>query len=321
MTSPKAKRKLSFIMPILNEEAYLATAVDSVFKQKLSAGWQAELVLALGPSKDQTDEIAHELSTKSDAAHRVLTVENPSGKTSDGLNAAIRASHGEYIVRVDAHSRLEPGYVSKAIALLEKNPGYANVGGLMVAEGRTPFQTSVAWAYGSRFGIGGGRYHVGGVAGPADSVYLGVFRRQIFEKVGFFDPRFTRGQDWELNRRIREAGELVWFDPELRVHYFPRSNWWHLAKQFYRTGVWRGKLSRENLPRTNPRYLIPPLLVLFSLLGWPFLLYMLAIGVIALFSGLSRASKLGLLLALPVMHLSWGVGFILGVLLPKLDEK
>lgn len=317
-----AERKLTFVMPVLNEEQYLATAVHSVFEQKLPKGWIAELVLALGPSKDETDRIAQELANRSDAAHRVLTVANPSGGTSTGLNAAIHASHGEYVVRVDAHSRLEPGYVARAIRLLEANPSYANVGGQMVAEGRTPFQSAVAWAYMSRWGIGGARYHVGGEAGPAESVYLGVFRRSIFETAGYFDPRFTRGQDWELNRRIRDAGGVVWFDPELRVHYFPRSNWWHLAKQFFRTGVWRGKLSRPDLVHTNPRYLMPPLLALFSLLGAPFLVYLLAVGLIALTAKpLSQASKLGLLLALPVMHLSWGWGFILGVLFPQLDEK
>lgn len=317
-----SQRKLSFVMPVLNEERYLATAVHSVFEQQLPEGWVAELVLALGPSKDDTDRIAHALANQSDAAHRVLTVANPSGATSDGLNAAIHASHGEYVVRVDAHSQLEPGYVARAIALLDAKPEVANVGGQMMAEGRSAFQSAVAWAYMSRWGIGGARYHVGGEAGPAESVYLGVFRRTIFEAAGYFDPRFTRGQDWELNRRIRESGSVVWFDPELRVRYFPRSHWGHLAKQFFRTGIWRGKLSRPDLLRTNPRYLMPPVLALASLLVIPFAAYLLAVVAIsATARSLSMASKAGLLVVLPVMHLSWGWGFILGVLFPKLDEK
>lgn len=317
-----SKRKLSFVMPVLNEERYLATAVHSVFEQSLPKGWVAELVLALGPSKDKTDRIANELANHSDATHKVLTVQNPSGATSDGLNAAIHATHGEYVVRVDAHSQLEPGYVSRAIELLDAKPEVANVGGQMMAEGRTPFQAAVAWAYMSRWGIGGARYHVGGEAGRAESVYLGVFRRNIFEKAGYFDPRFTRGQDWELNRRIRETGALVWFDPQLRVRYFPRAHWWHLAKQFFRTGVWRGKLSRPELLSTSPRYLMPPVLALASLLVFPFFLYLGAVALIALTArGLGLASKLGLLVVLPVMHISWGWGFILGVLFPKLDEK
>ena len=309
-------------MPVLNEERYLATAVHSVFEQELPSGWIAELVIALGPSKDGTDRIAAELVAHSDTAHRVLTVANPSGATSDGLNAAIHASHGEYVVRVDAHSRLEPGYVQGAIALLDAHPEYSNVGGQMVAEGRTPFQSAVAWAYMSRWGIGGARYHVGGEAGPAESVYLGVFRRTIFELAGYFDPRFTRGQDWELNRRIREAGGVVWFDPTLRVHYFPRSSWTQLAKQFFRTGVWRGKLSRPDLLHTNPRYLMPPVLAVGSLAVLPFALYLAAVALIAVGAReLKLGSRLWLLLVLPTMHISWGWGFILGVLFPKLDEK
>lgn len=322
MTSAGSMRRLSFVMPVLNEERYLATAVQSVFEQELPAGWVAELVIALGPSKDATDRIAQELASRDDSAHKLVTVANPSGATSDGLNAAIHASSGDYVVRVDAHSRLEPGYVATAIGLLDAHPEFSNVGGQMVAEGRTAFQSAVAWAYMSRWGIGGARYHVGGQAGPAESVYLGVFRRSIFETAGYFDPRFTRGQDWELNRRIRAVGGIVWFDPTLRVHYFPRSNWWHLAKQFFRTGVWRGKLSRPTLLRTNPRYLMPPILALASLLVLPFFAYLLAVAVIALSAKeLPVASRLGLLVVLPVMHLSWGWGFILGVLFPALDEK
>lgn len=317
-----AKRRVSFVMPVLNEERYLATAVHSVFEQALPTGWEAELVLALGPSKDGTDRIAAELVAASDSTHRVLTVPNPSGATSEGLNAAIHASSGEYVVRVDAHSQLQPGYVARAIEVLDAMPEAANVGGQMMAEGRTAFQSAVAWAYMSRWGLGGGNYHVGGAAGPAESVYLGVFRRSIFDAVGFFDPRFTRGQDWELNRRIRESGALVWFDPSLQVRYFPRSHWWHLARQFFRTGIWRGKLSRPNLLRTSPRYLIPPALALGCVLVLPLLAYMVGVAVLALLArGLAGSAKLSLMVVLPTMHLSWGWGFILGVLFPSLDEK
>ena len=110
-----------------------------------------------------------------------------------------------------------------------------------------------------RFGLGGASYHAGGHEGPAESAYLGVFQRDVLTEVGMYDESLRRGEDWELNLRIRAAGHKVWFDPQLRVTYWPRENWRKLARQFFTTGVWRGELVRR-LPRHTPlRFFAPPL--------------------------------------------------------------
>src|SRR5207344_3066352 len=140
-----------------------------------------------------------------------------------GLNAAIAASRHPAVVRVDGHGLLAPGYIATAVRLLAET-GAANVGGIMAAEGVTPFERAVARAMTSKFGVGGARFHTGGQAGPADSVYLGAFRREVLERMGGYDESFLRAQDWELNHRIRGAGNLVWFSPELWVAYRPRSS-------------------------------------------------------------------------------------------------
>ena len=109
--------------------------------------------------------------------------------------------------------------------------GAANVGGMMAAAGETPFQQAVAWAMTSRFGVGASRFHTGGRPGPVDTVYLGVFRRSAIERVGGYDEEYLRAEDWELNHRIKAAGHLIWFTPELRVTYRPRASLRALAKQ------------------------------------------------------------------------------------------
>src|SRR5690606_33574741 len=135
-----------------------------------------------------------------------------------GLNAAIRAGRYSTIVRVDAHSELAAGYTERALATLRRT-GAANVGGVMHAEGRGPFQKAAAWAYNSRVGLGGGAYHGSAIEGEAESAYLGVMRRGAIEQVGLFDESIRRGEDWELNLRLRQAGHRVWFDPDLSVTY------------------------------------------------------------------------------------------------------
>jgi glycosyltransferase involved in cell wall biosynthesis len=308
-------KSVSYIMPVLNEEKHLAAAVRSIFEQEQTG--PTEVILALGPSTDNTDAVAAKLAEEFD----VVLVDNPTGKTPAGLNAAIKAAKHDVIVRVDAHSVLSPGYTKLAVEILNStgNTSYkggpiANVGGVMRAVGTTPFQKAVAYAYTSRVGLGGGSFHVGGQAGPSDSVYLGVFRRDLLVEVGMFDERMIRGQDWQLNLRFREAGYTVWFDPRLEVTYYPRSSVGRLAKQFYDTGIWRALITKMSPTKANLRYFAPPLLVIATLLGFPFGIYMVAIAAVAFNAeGLDNKTRLNLLIALPVMHYCWGAGFIRGL--------
>jgi cellulose synthase/poly-beta-1,6-N-acetylglucosamine synthase-like glycosyltransferase len=310
---------VSYVMPVLNEEQYLRSAVTSILKQDFEG--KVEVILALGPSTDKTNQIARELASE----FPVILVANPSGTTSAGLNAAIGKAKHDVVIRVDAHSVLESHYTQLAVQVLNETKA-ANVGGVMRAVGQSAFQQAVAWAYNSRFGLGGGTFHVGGTAGPSDSVYLGVFRRTALKQLGGFDEKVIRGQDWELNLRLRQAGLVVWFDPRLQVEYHPRSRLSKLAKQFFDTGIWRGQLTRSSPKTANLRYFAPPVLALGSLicLGASFALpncvlipvvaYFFAVALIAMTaSKLSLQARIGLMLALPTMHYSWGAGFWVGL--------
>ena len=310
MQEPPLKSEvISFLMPVKNEQRHLARAVQSILNQPLP-GYEKQIILAVAPSKDKTKQIAKKLEKE---ISELTVIENPKGGTSAGLNQAIANADGEIVIRVDAHSELSENYAMTGIEIL-KSTGAANVGGVMLAKGTTPFQKAVAWGYQSRFGLGGGVFHTGGKAGPADSVYLGIFDRQKLIEVGGFDESFIRGQDWELNLRLRRAGHVVWFDPRLEVTYHPRGKAIALAKQFYQTGRWRGGLTRQGLADANLRYFAPPLLVFASVFAFPFLIYMLAVLLIAIFSNNQTATKPRILLVLPIMHYTWGVGFIIGML-------
>lgn len=309
---------LTVIMPVLNEEAHLADAVAAILDQNYSG--ELELILALGPSTDKTNEIAAKLA----ADHRVVLLDNPRGLTTVGLNAAIAKARFDFIIRVDAHSEPMPGYLEDGIRILQET-GADLLGGVMAARGRSAFQRAVAWAYTSRFGIGGAAYHVGGKAGEAESAYLGIFRKSALERVGGYDEKIIRGEDWDLAQRIKQTGGLVWFSPELEVVYWPRGRFSKLAKQFYSTGVWRGDLTRRDPARASKRYFLPPLLVLSLLVSLIVLAsghllgillpaaYLTAIAALAVTaSRLSLKSRIALIVVLPTMHLSWGWGFILG---------
>lgn len=306
-------------MPILNEERHLEEAVGAILGQDYPG--VIELVLSLGPSTDGTDEIAKTLAERDP---RVRTVANPSGLTADGLNLALEAiSPGcRVVVRVDGHGVLDHDYIRTAQELLQET-GAANVGGLMDAEGVTTFERAVAAAMTSRLGVGSARFHTGGEPGPADTVYLGVFRREWLDRVGGYDRRFVRAQDWELNHRIRAAGGTVWFSPRLRVAYRPRPGFAALSRQYREYGRWRRIVARTHPGTINARYLAPPAALVGVAAGaaaglvWApaWILpagYFMAttVGGLLISSDLTGRERALLPLILPTMHLSWGWGFL-----------
>jgi glycosyltransferase involved in cell wall biosynthesis len=312
---------VTVIMPVLNEESHLEASVQSILDQAYPG--ELEIILALGPSHDATNEVAAAIAKRVPA---LRFIDNPRGLTTIGLNAAIKLSKHDYIVRVDAHSELAPGYIADGIRILLEQ-GADQLGGIMDAKGKSSFQKAVAWAYKSRFGIGGASYHVGGEAGEAESAYLGIFKKSALTRVGGYDEAIIRGEDWDLAQRIKKTGGLVWFSPELRVTYWPRGRFTNLVKQFYSTGIWRGDLTRRDFRGASTRYFAPPLLVLGLIAGLvllafgnilgilPWAAYSAAILALAVTAGgLSLKSRIALMIALPTMHLSWGLGFIKGAI-------
>ena len=318
MTTPiSLQTPVSVILPVLNEERYLEATVRAIAAQDYEG--ELEIILALGPSRDQTNSVAAKLAQRDS---RITLIENPSGKTADALNKAIAASHGPIIVRVDGHSILPAGYIREAVTTLART-GAVNVGGMMAAEGVTRFERVVATAMRSKFGVGGASFHVGGAEGPADTVYLGVFLRNAVEEINGFDPHFIRAQDWELNYRLRERGGLIYFNPRLQVTYRPRPNVRALAKQYFEYGRWRREVARNHRGTINARYLAPPMTLIGSIIGVvgafinPIFLALPLIYLAFILFGtlllLMRNRSLEMLLLpfiLITMHFSWAWGFI-----------
>ena len=307
---------ISVILPVLNEESHLEGAVLSVLSQDYRGPF--EIILALGPSRDRTNEIAAKLASQD---NRVKLIDSPTGKTAAGLNLALAASKSPVVVRVDGHAQIPNNYISLIVEILNET-GAVNVGGVMAAVGTTAFERAVAGAMRSPLGVGASRFHTGGQAGEVDTVYLGAFRREALVAIGGFDERFTRAQDWELNFRLRENGGVIYFDPRLHVTYRPRSTVRALAKQYFEYGRWRRVVSRRHSGTINYRYLAPP----FALLGFsasivlgivfssvffiPALVYLLFVVLASLKISTSISEYLLLLLVIPTMHFAWGAGFI-----------
>jgi glycosyltransferase involved in cell wall biosynthesis len=299
---------VSVVMPIRNEAEHLERAVASILGQQYPV--EFDVCLAVAPSDDGTEALAAAVAEREP---RVAVVANPAAITPAGLNAAIAATVGEVVVRVDGHAELSPGYIRDVVETM-CHTGAVNVGGRQVPQPETTFEKAVAAATTSWLGTGGATYRVGGESGPVDTVYLGVFDRAAGDAVDWFDESLIRNQDYELNIRLRRAGGVVWFDPSLAVSYRPRGSFRALARQYYEYGWWKAEVARRHPDSLRLRQIAPltaTVSIGISLVGaarWRRLLCAPAAYLLVLAGSCRGRARQVAVLA--TMHLAWGTGFM-----------
>lgn len=313
---------MSVVLPVRNEARTIERAIRSVLEQEYPE--PIEVVVADGMSSDGTRDV---LLTIAAGEPRLRVVDNETGITPAGLNVAIRASTGEVVVRCDGHGVMPQGYIRRAVEILRET-GADNVGGMQDAHGKGLLQQAVAIGMSIPMGVGDARFHLGGPPGPVDTVFLGVFRRSALDRVGLFDEALERNQDSELNYRIRATGGVVYFHPDLRVGYYPRRSLKTLWGQYFGSGAWkRATFRRSGIGALRPRQAAPVALVLglvasgvLALTPWRAAgavlpaMYGAALITTALLTAAKRRRSVALLLpvVLAVMHVGWGLGFLVG---------
>ena len=243
---------VSVIIPARNAEGTIADALESVLAQDYAG--EIEVIVADGSENATTVKLVQRRFPG------VRVVPNPGRETSCGLNLALRASRHPVVARCDTRTVLPSGYLTRAVGTLLLT-GAANVGGRINPVGTTFFERAVALATSTPLGAGDARYRIGGAEGPADTVFLGVFRRDVLDAAGGFDETFLRNQDYELNWRLRERGGTVWFDPTLVVDYRPRGSLRALARQYFDYGRWKRVMLTRHPRSLRFRQVAAPLLL------------------------------------------------------------
>jgi glycosyltransferase involved in cell wall biosynthesis len=330
--------RTSIIVPCYNEQATIHLLLDALYAQTYPRD-AMEIVIADGGSTDGTLEsitVWHQRHPDID----VKVVENPLRTIPTALNAAIRASVGEIIVRLDAHSMPHRDYVERAVTAVVEDKGQ-NIGGVWDIQPSSErwMARSIAAAAGHPIGVGDARYRYSDQAAYVDTVPFGAFKRELLDQVGMFDETLLTNEDYEFNTRIRQAGGKIWFDPQIRSVYYARGDLRALARQYWRYGFWKVQMLRRYPHTIRWRQALPPVfvatLILLTLLS-PFfiealwlLVGLLSIyGFVLLLAGahlaiLNKAFVLwlGVPLAIACMHCSWGAGFLWGLLHPQNQNK
>ncbi len=308
---------ITVLCPTYNEVEY----IEKVLKFFIDAlPEEKELLIIDGGSTDGTKNIINEWENKYNNIH---LLENENKDVPFALNIGIKNSNGDPIIRLDAHTEYAEDYFEQIIKTFNET-GADIVGGPMNAVGKTNFQLAVAQATSTVFGVGDSKIHKGKYKGESDHVYLGAWRRKLFDEIGYFDERLLRNQDDEFHYRARSLGKRIYLNPEIKSYYYPRSSLCKLIKQYFQYGLFKPIVLRKIKSEIKLRHLIPFLFVIyllslpiaykFPLWLLPFIFYFLVISWNVLRSNLNVKSKLYLLIIYPLIHISYGVGFMLGIL-------
>lgn len=317
---------VSILMPVRNEAAFIGTSLGAVLAQDYPHD-RLEVLVADGMSSDATrDTIVGVAACVPEIPVKVL--DNPRGIVAVGLNEALRHAKGKVLVRVDGHTVIAADYVRECVEALES--GATNVGGRMVAAGEGTFGRAVALATSSRFGVGGARFHYSMEEEWVDTVYMGCWQRETFERIGGFDEELIRNQDDEFNYRLRARGGRILLSPRIRSRYLNRSTVRSLWLQYFQYGYWKVRVLQKHPRQMRRRQFAPPLLVAallfglasspFSAWGWRWLgavavSYVLALALASF--GAARRGGWRLLPLLPpafaTLHFAYGSGFLAGL--------
>ncbi len=315
---------IAIVIAAKNEEKYIEKCITSITGQNYPQEL-VKIIVCDGKSTDRTPDIVKAISGKSPNVELLI---NEREAAPFAFNLGIRHSHTDYLMILGAHAELKPNYLRDAITFLDAHPDISCLGGILENVYENEVSKAIGTAMSLPFGVGNAHFRTGAQAGLVDTVAFGIYRREVFEKIGVFDEELIRNQDDEFNYRLTKSGGKIYLQPALQSKYFVRASFKKLFRQYYQYGYWKVFVNKKHKMVTSVRQLFPPMFVLMLvslpvmfLLGTYFLwLYMAVLClylIIASWFALKSASSFknfgNIFLSFLCLHLGYGTGYIIGM--------
>ncbi|HWR27325.1 MAG TPA: glycosyltransferase family 2 protein [Candidatus Thermoplasmatota archaeon] len=325
--------KVSFLIPLLNEEKTLSQCLDSLLVLEYPSE-KMEILLAIGKCTDNTRGIAQEYAKK---YSHIRILENPTGNTSIGRNICIHHATGELLMNYSGHVIAEKNLLKDlAVKLVSLPADVAAVGCSNLSPGKQNFVGEVSGAAFLSF-MGGRNFFSQNAVFPeeryTDHLSFSCYRKEAVEKVGGFDPVFWCGQDYELDIRLRKAGYKILYTPRTKVYHFKRDSVRSLWRQMYRYGIARAKMVKKHPDTLRFFYLLGPgfilggvLIVILTVVGvlpvWVVPCLVVAYILMSMVSTLQITRKPSIVVSSVLfylmIHVGYGAGFLRGIMYSKL---
>lgn len=319
---------VSALLVTRNEKDYIEMSLMSFINQTYPKD-RYEIIIIDGQSDDGTLDIIKEFQKKyNNEAFQISLLTNKKRILSSGWNIGIKAAKGEYVIRIDAHATAQEDYIEKCVEELIEHSDATCVGGKIISQSLNGDEDVISKVLSSPFGVGNSPFRVATKAGYTDTVGYPLFRKSLFEQVGFFDETLVRNQDVDFLRRMREAGGKCYFNPDLTCTYYTRNSLKKMLKQAFGNGRWNMVLLRRNHSVHSLRHLMPFFFVSFIVLDliaslfFPMLLWLLLfVIVLHLLLGfvfaIKRTKKFGEVMVMPfyffMLHCAYGLGYYRGI--------
>lgn len=321
---------ISVLVCVRNEELFLSDTLTKLRQQSLNAE-NFEVLIIDGLSSDRTFSIASSFA-KLNPSFKVLA--NPKILSAAGWNLGIRNANGEVILILSGHAFISSDYLKFIFDFFSRN----RVSGFGVSAtpvGRDPVSSVIASAFTTKLGNGGASFMNLGAERSVESISFGAYWKRDLLEIGGFDENIARGQDWDLNLRLRKANKILWFDPSMRIEYSTRSNFKSLWRRQYLAGLWKYFIHKKNKSKFLLRHLIPamfaayiPLVFGLSFIDPTFAILLIGTFITHLCLSYFEFSKKSLPVkqfpffwwALLIIQIAYGAGFIVGLIRPPRNQ-
>ena len=320
--------KISVIIPCRNEEKYIAGCLDSVISNDYPKDCM-EVFVVDGKSNDRTQEIIKEYCEKYKFIHLLI---NENKIVPCAMNLGIKKSTGDFIIRLDAHGIFPNNYFSELVTW-SKKLNADNIGALWITDvkNKNPKTNSIKKVLSNKFGVGDSLFRIGiDKVTEVDTVPFGCYRKEVFEKIGFYDERLERDQDIELNKRLKKNGGKIFLLPGLASTYYARETFSGIAKNNYQTGLWNiltvyftKRLGSLSLRHFIPLIFLVSLFVPIILAAWfpsfslitavSFISYLIVLLKVSSQINDETSSFYLIVLGFIVLHFSYGFGSLVGI--------
>lgn len=315
---------VSITIPCRNEENYIKKCVESILNANYPSD-KVKIFVCDGMSTDATRTIVSEIS----ATHsNVVLLDNIKQTTPFALNIGLQASDCAVKIILGAHAEIDKEFISENVKILTEFPDVGCSGGIIENVYENDAAKTIGMAMSSPFGVGNAHFRTGTKNGYVDTVAFGAYRKEVFEKIGYFDTELARNQDDEFNFRLLKNGFKIYLSSSIRSNYYVRSSFNKLFRQYYQYGYWKVYVNKKHKAITTIRQLIPLFFVLFlfvgamlSIIHWLFsLLYLSGIigyFLLAIFFASKKSQSIDKIIGISytffLLHFSYGAGYLIGI--------
>ncbi|HEV2312700.1 TPA: glycosyltransferase family 2 protein, partial [Streptococcus pneumoniae] len=318
---------VSIVISAYNEEKYLPGLIEDL-KNQTYPKENIEILFINAMSTDGTTAIIQQFIKEDTEFNSIRLYNNPKKNQASGFNLGVKHSVGDLILKIDAHSKVTETFVMNNVAIIQQGEFVCGGPRPTIVEGKGKWAETLHLVEENMFGSSIANYRNSSEDRYVSSIFHGMYKREVFQKVGLVNEQLGRTEDNDIHYRIREHGYKIRYSPSILSYQYIRPTFKKMLYQKYSNGLWIGLTSHVQFKCLSLFHYVPCLFVLslvFSLALLPITFVFITLLLGAYFLLLSLLTLLtllkhknGFLIVMPFLlfsiHFAYGFGTIVGLI-------